>query len=644
MKKILSLAFALLMLVSVLAVQGTAFAANTPFDDDDVVINVPYGPDNEPVDVVATLSDSYDVIEDGLNSSNPNAETTNKSNSEGGESSGGGNLESETLFTNTFANDSTIHTPDTSTEDKKDIIPEDSFDGNYSEVKGSDGSVTKVYDNGSVVTTKPDGTKEGVTYSGHRVTEDKDGNQTGYFFDGSTVVYKSDGTSVYTDTEGGKEIFNADGTHYGVHPTGYNIEYDENDNVKSIYYDNGQRINLYDKDGNIVTGEQTITGDNGETVTYKFEDGDEDGNYLINEISITSSGNGKEYGFTAKATDDGGFKVDAKNLDGSSMNFEINEDKNTASFTRTNADGSAQLNVNQKDNQFSMSYKDNEINASIAIGTDGGSMSFSSTDGTNIEVKTDENGEPVTASLTNADGSFMKADGNNCEVKTEKGSCKIENGKITDLKLNDDEVFNGSYNFNIDQKGIATGVYVNNDDGTKIMWTHDKDGNLVIMTPNDEITVDENGNVFRNGEPVLFDGAQINVNDGFDTSTTEESTTEAEPLIEQICGTYEMTGQSVVETDGQTITNNREFTVDVSDAGDGKVAINITMEKGDEINEVAALEEGNKKAIFSIADTPYVDCYIAFDVSGGTVNANLHMGANNEDATKWYTDLSGTKS
>lgn len=62
---------------------------------------------------------------------------------------------------------------------------ENPFSGGYSEYRGSDGSVTKVYDNGSVSTEYSDGTKAAIDYNGCRYTKGNDGTQTVYDIDGT---------------------------------------------------------------------------------------------------------------------------------------------------------------------------------------------------------------------------------------------------------------------------------------------------------------------------------------------------------------------------------------------------------------------------------------------------------------------------
>ncbi|MBQ9376048.1 MAG: hypothetical protein IJU04_06930, partial [Ruminococcus sp.] len=70
MKKVLSFIISPLILLSLFDISIISFAKNSPFDDDAVIVDVPDGPNNKPVDVVQTLDDTYEVITDSLNRNN----------------------------------------------------------------------------------------------------------------------------------------------------------------------------------------------------------------------------------------------------------------------------------------------------------------------------------------------------------------------------------------------------------------------------------------------------------------------------------------------------------------------------------------------------------------------------------------------
>ena len=166
---------------------------------------------------------------------------------------------------------------------------------------------------------------------------------------------------------------------------------------------------------------------------------------------------------------------------------------------------------------------------------------------------------------------------------------------------------------------------------------------------------DEDGNLYYNGEPLYVDGKWVNVDTGFnpDEETTEEETTEAPTFIEQICGTYTMTGTghltgegfNYVDTDSPDA--DLDFTVTVSDAGNGKVNVSFPdFNEGE--SSVATVNEASGTAKFTL---PYgygysYDCTMTFDVSDGGVSATLHMYVEGEDEGETLSetiDVSGTK-
>lgn len=110
----------------------------------------------------------------------------------------------------------------------------------------------------------------------------------------------------------------------------------------------------------------------------------------------------------------------------------------------------------------------------------------------------------------------------------------------------------GSFNFY-----NGTGVLVDPETGTKVLWTHDDDGELLLVSPDDaEYTTDEEGNLLKDGEPVLFDGVPVNVRSGLgepgETEATEATeATEELSVAELFDGQWYFTndlGGSVVKT------------------------------------------------------------------------------------------------
>ena len=69
------------------------------------------------------------------------------------------------------------------------------------------------------------------------------------------------------------------------------------------------------------------------------------------------------------------------------------------------------------------------------------------------------------------------------------------------------------------------GILVDPENNSKVMWTHDEDGELVLISSDDyEYTMDEEGNLLRDGKPVTVDGEPVNVGPGPEDSGSEKET------------------------------------------------------------------------------------------------------------------------
>ena len=649
MKRILCVILSVLMIIPVFCTGNTAFAA-TPFDDEDVITDVPSGPDNQPVNMVQTISETYEQIDSALTEQHEEESPKQPANTNSGSN---GNVETQTLFNNTIGSDSkktgSSSSEENNTEDN-DVIPDDAFSGDFKEEKHKDGSVTKIYDNGSVVTTFNDGTKMGVAYSGHRVTEDKNGNQTGYYHNGDTVVIKNDGSTEYNFADGGKEVFTADGKHYSVSPYGYNIDYDENDNMTSVYFENGECINIIDENGNLVEGDQSISGPNGEKVSFSYKGGDPDNDeWLITKFYFSAEGNGISTTFDVHQTEDGGLTLDWNKGD-SSLQMNSNADGTSVSMDYSANNGDFQMHSKQEGNQFSMNVQEGDDRTDYEITANengGGTFEAKSSKGDHINIEYDKDGNPISADIKTDSATMIMNEDGSVSFNDEKNNSYLttdENGEITSLSVTKD---GSSYTFK-DGTGVLT-----TDDGNKVMWTHDENGNLVIVSPNDgKYEVDPDGNLYYDGAPLRVNGIWVNVDSGYnpDESTTE-TTTEAPDLIEQICGTYEMSGTSVVDMKGaRPKSESRDFTVNVSDAGDGNITVSVEDEKNS-FTETAKLDEGNKSASFdTTVSTEYAaftyNCKITFDTSGGDPSAELTILLGNKGSEDGYAEIivSGAKS
>lgn len=142
-------------------------------------------------------------------------------------------------------------------------VPDSSFEGEYTENRHDDGSVTRTFKDGSVGTRYADGTFEGIDANGNRHTEDKDGTYTVYITDGSIAVERPDGTRELTEANGTKRTVNPDGSGKTDYACGLCMEYNADYVYTSAYFPGGSDRMMADENGEFPEGE--ITGPNGET-------------------------------------------------------------------------------------------------------------------------------------------------------------------------------------------------------------------------------------------------------------------------------------------------------------------------------------------------------------------------------------------
>ena len=71
----------------------------------------------------------------------------------------------------------------------------------------------------------------------------------------------------------------------------------------------------------------------------------------------------------------------------------------------------------------------------------------------------------------------------------------------------------------------GTGILVDPENDIKVMWTHDENGELVLISSDDcEYTMDEEGNLLRDGKPVIVDGEPVIQGSVPDEPGSEEET------------------------------------------------------------------------------------------------------------------------
>ena len=443
-------------------------------------------------------------------------------------------------------------------EPERDVIPDDGFEGKYKDFSGKDGSVTRVYDNGSIVTTYPDGSREGMDYNGNRYTEDKDGKQVVYDIDGNQHIKNADGSEEAISKGGTHTYFNEDGSYRAVAPTGTIFEYDKNDEITAVSIEGGESMSLYDDQGNLITGEHVITSPDGKKFTFTNRD-DEDSGEM--EIKMWSEGNGEEFGFNEKRT----LENDSENI---SVSYcKVGGIRIDASVNGSGGDESGALTGNVKfsdpqkgavvDSTISGNWKDGstafKLYTTTAVGySEELDMQFDKNGNINaVGTMNFEDGESITTSIngdemaiTNSRGVFLKSN-----LKT--GAAEYYDPESGDhIKINDEgkvEIFQ----FTDDDKSTLTyenGEYIVKDkDGnvTTVIQTDEETGETTVTTETgDSYTITKDGKILKNGKEATPDDAEQTESPTQNTDQAEEGSVMpgSDLSIREIAGNYRCEG------------------------------------------------------------------------------------------------------
>lgn len=340
------------------------------------------------------------------------------------------------------------------------------WSGKYEELKSSDGTVTQIFENGSVRTTYPDGSREGLDCEGNRFTEDVDGKKTAYYADGTIGTQYPDGKEEYVDPTGIKFVIDKDGTMVSTDPMGLCTEYDEKGTATAMFFESGGKKVTLDENGDLPTGKGEIKGKNGEKLSWNHKEKDGVTNY-----SYTVTANDQTASLEMNLNGDGSGTINIKRFDGLTVNSLCDSEGNVTGF-----------------------ISKGDFSAKIDLNADGsGTVSNSLGDSTTV----DKNGNYT---IRTADGLYARF-GENTDAfefrDTESGSEIIVNSRgelvrIVDVKPDGSRI---SY-----ENGT---LEVKTADGKILTSTEDYDGKATITTSNGTVyTVDKDGNVTKNGEPV----------------------------------------------------------------------------------------------------------------------------------------------
>ena len=348
-------------------------------------------------------------------------------------------------------------------EDAGISTPDDAFDGNYTEFEGEDGSVTRVFDNGSVSTKSKDGSVTAVDYKGNQYSEDKDGNSTIRTTGGYVATEYKDGRQSLTEPNGKTTTVNPDGSFSESYGVGLTLDYNADGGLTGIgITGDDQRIET-DENGCYKNGE--ITGPDG------------------SKLTITDSG------------------LQFVNREGTSYDHSDLGDRQTTSIqwkdgTHAEADTTVTWNGGEKTESTEYSLTDAEGNRWDS----------------SVSTTYDADGKPYyvgnnVTQWTGADGSTLWLDNNTKAVQyNDKDGNKLitdENGNL--LEYNDGK---NAWNVTYDENGIVTSADITYSDGAKMI--KNADGTTTFTLPDGtKYESDGNGNVYKNDEQLKKDGRWI---------------------------------------------------------------------------------------------------------------------------------------
>lgn len=384
-------------------------------------------------------------------------------------------------------------------EGEESPVPDDIWDGAYTEFKGPDGQVTTVFDNGSVVTEYRDGSAEGVDYRGNRHFKDSEGNHTVRTTSGESATEYKDGRRSYTDKNGITTCINTDGSASETYENyGIVIEYDaEGERTGIGFVGSNERIPA-DEDGDFEEG--AIKGPNGASLTYSAEES--------HMVAVAPSGRILDYTISGSPNSKDGQQetLEMKDPDGTHSVFErktttrLGADRMPAG-TRESVYGYTATPDGDKYEQEWSIVRDKEENP------------------TAIEKNVQQ--------WNSADGSTLWFDGNSQAMAFRNpttGETMVTDGKGRLVELKTDTVrWNASYNedgdiiaadFTDSEEGLE--IAVRTDGGGSLTTITDSkegieivsrpDGSGSFTTPEGVYTSDGEGNAFKDGVQIMKDG------------------------------------------------------------------------------------------------------------------------------------------
>lgn len=409
-----------------------------------------------------------------------------------------------------------------SSEESKCCIPGDGFEGDYADFPNKDGTVTRVMDNGGVFTLYPDGSAEGVDYKGNIYTVDNDNTVTIKGIDGDKYICSKDEGDIkeVVSPDGTRTVYNDDGTYMTITPAGVRFELDKKGDIVAASFENGQRLELFDENGDFIQGDYHIYGDNGESFTFIYHDSfsaDPDNEDPI-QIEFWMDGNGKSYGF--KGYNDGKDNIvsQMKLVNDDTIEYNNNVIQNEDGTTSTTC-------------EFNMIAGEGDFEIYNKISTHGDEFEKNGEYTSNWRISCNGEEETGDAGLVMKDGEIYSlncnsSDGTSFGISTEGNIMKwydsdnflvTVNKETGDLELFDDGLY-AKANVNTEKVELIhqeledgstmdfeDGVWVLRDGITKEEYriTLNDDGSSEMIKPNgDVLTKTADGRLFKNGVQV----------------------------------------------------------------------------------------------------------------------------------------------
>ncbi|MBR0231538.1 MAG: hypothetical protein IJQ53_04870 [Clostridia bacterium] len=374
-------------------------------------------------------------------------------------------------------------------------VPDDAFDGGYTEYKGSDGSVTRVFDNGSVSTKNKDGSVHAVDYKGNTYSENTDGSSTIRTTDGFVATEYNDGRKSLTEPNGKTTTVNSDGSFSESYGVGLTLDYDADGGLTGVGITGSDERIGTDENGYYKNG--VIIGPNGSMLTVTDE-----GMRFVNKDGTvydhTDLGN--------KQTTSIEWKDGSHCTSETTVSWNGNEKTENTDFSLTDANGE-------------------QWNA-------------------NVQTSFDENGEPKyiknnVVQWTSSDGSSLWMDNNSeaMNFRGKDGTVMVvdSSGNLTEYKDS-----NTVWNVKYDENGNVESADITFSDGAKMI--KNADGTASFTLPDGtKYESDSDGNVFKNGEQIKKDGQWLPGKEESEKAPDESGQSEQSSQSEQ-SGQSELAG------------------------------------------------------------------------------------------------------